>query len=154
MSNPAVEATVPPMNATSKAGILIVDDEIQVRDFLKIALGRNGFVPWLAANHREALDLYRLHQDEIAFALLEVNLPEKSGPETLKQLRQINPGLRACYMSTGFNYTPLQCGTRLFAKPFRVDEVCDFLEEAIADGMSRSTTIVMPTGNEILPATV
>jgi len=80
MSNPAVEATVPPMNATSKAGILVVDDEIQVRDFLKIALGRNGFVPWLAANHREALDLYRLHQDEIAFALLEVNLPEKSGP--------------------------------------------------------------------------
>lgn len=49
-------------------GVLIADDEADVRDVLHDKLRREGFSVWLAADGQEALDLYRTHRENIVSA--------------------------------------------------------------------------------------
>src|SRR5205814_4909737 len=86
--------------ATPRAyGILVVDDEAAMRGVLNIAMRQQGFVVWLAANGREALDLYRRHRAAIDVILLDVRMPGLDGPQTLAALQEINPHVRCCFMS-------------------------------------------------------
>jgi CheY-like chemotaxis protein len=110
----------------------VVDDEHFVRSMLQLGLERNGFDVWLAANGREAIDLYRLHQDRIAVVLLDVRMPGLDGPGTLDALRELNPQVLACFMSGDAGaYDPqelLQRGAaRVIAKPFHLDPLADTL---------------------------
>jgi CheY-like chemotaxis protein len=69
-------------------------------------LGEEGFAVWLAGDGEEALELYRRHSQEIDLVLLEVRLPGLDGPQTLAALRQLNPGVRCCFLSGPFgDYT-------------------------------------------------
>lgn len=65
--------------------ILIVDDEPQIRSFLKISLEAHGFKPLEAANAKEALATAAEAQP--ALIILDLGLPDKDGMEVLKDLR-------------------------------------------------------------------
>jgi CheY-like chemotaxis protein len=77
----------------------VVDDEAAVRTLLDAGLRYHGFAVWPAADGAEAVDLYRRHAGEIALALLDVKMPGMDGPETLRALRAVNPGLACCFMT-------------------------------------------------------
>jgi DNA-binding NtrC family response regulator len=108
-----------------RPGILIVDDDATLLDLLRIICIRQGFEVWSTSSGAAAVDLYRRHQEHIALALLDVRMPKMDGPQVLAELRQVNPGVRACFMS-GFTggTSPeelLSCGAlKLFEKPFQV----------------------------------
>jgi DNA-binding NtrC family response regulator len=115
-------------------GILIVDDEPQVRELLGRTCSSNGFHPILAASGEEALTLFSAERDRIDVVLLDVRLPGISGPATLDALRAIDPEVRCCFMSGGLgDVTPeelLQRGARhLFEKPFNLQELIDILRQ-------------------------
>ncbi len=69
------------------ATILVVDDDITIRAVTQIALEGAGYLVLSAEDGREALDHYQRHKDEIAAILLDVNMPEMTGDETLRELR-------------------------------------------------------------------
>lgn len=69
----------------SKAEILIIDDEPQIRMLLKINLESNGYKVLQAALGKEGLILAANHPPELI--LLDIGLPDKSGHEVLKELR-------------------------------------------------------------------
>jgi len=124
-----------PSHATPrKYGILVVDDEACVRDILSLGMRHRGFAVWLAANGQEALDLYRRHRWALDVVLLDVRMPELSGPQTLARLQELNPQIRCCFMSgdTG-SHTEAILGNpgaaTVFSKPFRLHEVVDMLWE-------------------------
>ncbi len=71
--------------------LLVADDEPIVRRLLELALTREGFTVWSAANGREALDLYGRHRDCIHLVLLDVQMPVLDGPQTLAELRRLDP---------------------------------------------------------------
>jgi two-component system cell cycle sensor histidine kinase/response regulator CckA len=109
-------------------GVLIADDEADVREVLHDKLRQVGFSVWLAADGQEALDVYRTHRETIDVALLDVCMPGLDGPRTLAALQEITPQIRCCFMSgyLGNHVEKDLCGTgaaRVFAKPFRLDEV-------------------------------
>ena len=68
---------------------------------LQLALEREGLQVWVAANGREAIELYRRHRASIHVVLLDVQLPILDGPHTLDALRQIDPEVCACFVSGG-----------------------------------------------------
>jgi CheY-like chemotaxis protein len=123
-------------------GVLIVDDEPAVGGMLACLFRGRGLTPMLAGGGREAAELYRRHHDTIQAVLLDVRMPGLDGPQTLALLREIDPGVRCCFMSgdTG-QYTPeglLALGAaRFFSKPFRnLDEVADALRAEAARGQA------------------
>jgi CheY-like chemotaxis protein len=110
--------------------ILVVDDEACVRNLLRIVLERTGFLVWLAADGREAVDLYRRHCPEIALVLLDVRMPVLDGPATLAILRRINPTVTCCFMSgNAAEYSENQLLARMISKPFRLEEVAGLFRQ-------------------------
>lgn len=70
----------------NKAEILIIDDEPQIRRLLEITLHSNNYVVNLAASAKEGLIMASNHPPDLI--LLDLGLPDKSGHEVLKSLRQ------------------------------------------------------------------
>ncbi len=130
----------------ARTGVLVVDDEAGVRKLLRVALPLLGFDAWLAASGREAVELYRRHRGQIGAALLDVRMPELSGPETLDALRQIDPQLPCSFMTgdPGSDQTREwleQSGVPVLAKPFGLEKLAQVLRRlAGGDGASPSRT--------------
>src|SRR5262245_51715319 len=70
------------------ATLLVVDDNDENREMLSRRLRKRGFEVLMAEGGRKALDLVRGPQ-AIDLVLLDVNMPEMSGLEVLKILRQL-----------------------------------------------------------------
>ena len=68
----------------SSARILIVDDEVSIREMLDRGLSRAGYNTAVAANAREALE--ELAKDPFDIVLLDVNMPGRSGMDLLPTL--------------------------------------------------------------------
>jgi serine/threonine-protein kinase RsbW len=129
--------TVRSLARVSKPGVLIVDDEPHARQLLELVLARDGFAVWSAGSGRAAVEFYRRHQARLGAVLLDVKMPGLDGPATLAALRQINPHVRAIFVSsdTG-SYTPetlLDLGVEaILQKPFDLAEVCRVVGAALA----------------------
>jgi len=118
-------------------GVLVVDDDPQVRHLLELVLSREGFAVWSAASGRAAVEFYRQHRDRIGLALLDVRMPVLDGPQTLAALRRVNPQVRALFVSgdTG-EYAPealLGMGAdAVLQKPFDLAELSRAVRRVLA----------------------
>ena len=103
-----------------------------MRSLLQAVLQHQGFSVWLAANGRDALQLYQQFRPRIDLVLLDVRMPGLDGPQTLAALRRLNPVVVGCFM-TGYagDYTEADLlghgAVRVFAKPFDFGELRFFL---------------------------
>lgn len=86
---PALETGVPPAvrGARSAAGIMVVDDEPSVREFMQNVLKRRGYRVITAPGGREALSLLEQHAD-IGLVVLDVIMPGINGGETLRTIKE------------------------------------------------------------------
>lgn len=129
-----------PRQAVRACGVLIADDEADIRDLLKDGLRHEGFAVWLAADGIEALEIYRNHREAIDVVLLDVRMPILDGPATLAALQEIAPQLPCCFMSGDlgpFTEERLsRTGSRaLLKKPFQIRETARLLREMAAFGL-------------------
>lgn len=70
----------------TSATILIVDDEAQIRKFLRISLAAKGYKVLEAVNGRDGLAQAALSQPDLM--VLDLGLPDLDGQEVLKELRE------------------------------------------------------------------
>lgn len=118
--------------------ILVVDDDDGVRAVARSLLQRQGFKVVLAANGKEAVELFTEHRDEVRAILLDLTMPIMSGDEALPHLRAQDPTVRIILMS-GYSDVDVEgafSGAGLsgfLQKPFRADDVYRALAAALAD---------------------
>ncbi len=79
--------------------LLVVDDEESVREVISDILECAGYKVLLAADGREALELYRSHASEIDGVLLDMTMPRMNGEACFRVLRQDHPGAKVLLMS-------------------------------------------------------
>lgn len=91
--------TMPHPKQTAEARVLVVEDEVRMRDLLVRALEGWGFAVASARSGEEAIRLN--DQTPFDIVLLDLNLPGVDGIETLKRLREKVPHLQAIVL-TGF----------------------------------------------------
>jgi CheY-like chemotaxis protein len=116
----------------TRPGVLVVDDDHFVRHLVQLGLERDGFEVWLAAGGREAIRLYRQHRESSGVVLLDVRMPGLDGLQTLEALRELNPEVRACFMSGdmgdyGSEGLRQRGAARLIPKPFLLGDLANVL---------------------------
>jgi PAS domain S-box-containing protein len=82
-------APAPPLEFPGTGKVLVVDDEEIVRRIARTALERAGYTVLLAADGREAVEVFRRESGEIRLVSLDMTMPGRSGEETFRQLREI-----------------------------------------------------------------
>lgn len=73
------------VSASAMANVLIIDDEIQIRKFLDIALRAQGYKVLQAENGQQGLELLALQGADLI--ILDLGLPDLDGFEVLSELR-------------------------------------------------------------------
>ncbi|OYW26848.1 MAG: hybrid sensor histidine kinase/response regulator, partial [Chthoniobacter sp. 12-60-6] len=74
--------------------VLVVDDELSVRQVLKQTLEVFGYRVLLAADGIEASTVFTAHQKEIAVVLTDMMMPVMDGLATIQVLMRMNPQVR------------------------------------------------------------
>ncbi|HWO43117.1 MAG TPA: response regulator [Candidatus Eisenbacteria bacterium] len=114
--------------------LLVVDDEVGVRESLKMVFGKDYRV--LEAEAVDAAILHaQSHEPEVV--LLDILMPKVDGIEVLRQIKTLHPGCEVI-MLTGLN--SLQLATKAMAfgafdfvsKPFDVVELRRKVRDALA----------------------
>lgn len=124
----------------NKATILIIDDEPQIRKLLQINLESNDYHVIQASTGQEGLILAASHLPDMI--LLDIGLPDKSGHEILKKLREwFNKPIIILSVQDNENDIILALdngATDYLTKPFRTGELLARIRSAI----KRSQSIV------------
>lgn len=125
----------------SKAEILIIDDEPQIRKLLEITLDSNDYKVRQADTGKSGVILAANHPPELI--LLDIGLPDKSGHEVLKELRTwYNKSI--IILSVQNNETDIVSAldngaTDYLTKPFRSAELLARIRSAIRRNQSANT---------------
>ena len=110
---------------SSKATILIIDDEAQIRKLLEITLESNGYNITQAATAKDGMIMAANHSPDMI--ILDLGLPDDSGHNVLKQLREWynNPVIILSVISSEEDIiAALDCGANDYlVKPFRTGEL-------------------------------
>lgn len=118
--------------------ILVVEDDELLRDLLKEFLEEEGYVVMLAQDGLEAVEMYKRFKDSIALVLSDMGLPGIGGSEVLRQIRQINPGVKVVlssgFMDSDVREDMIRAGAKDFIqKPYVAEHVVAKIRDIIAE---------------------
>ena len=121
--------------------VLVVDDEVPLRQAVAFILGQRGYTVIEAADGAQAIEVVKNRGGEVEVVLLDVMMPRLDGVATLKAMRELHPNLRVIATS-GVNHDPRvemlrRMGVQHFLlKPYRNQELIEALGACIANGGS------------------
>lgn len=115
--------------------LLIAENEVTVKLVLKKILERVGYKVFDADNGEDAVALFKKHR-EISLVLSNLAMPKKNGKEMLTELRKINPGVKALYISgltTGIIHDDDLVGEseKFMTKPFKGNDLLNKIRELL-----------------------
>ncbi|WP_315791524.1 PAS domain S-box protein [Fischerella sp. JS2] len=79
--------------------ILVVDDEVAVREITTTSLENHNYKVLTASDGIEAVALYAQHKDKISAAIIDMMMPNMDGTTTINTLLKMNPLLRIIAVS-------------------------------------------------------
>jgi two-component system cell cycle sensor histidine kinase/response regulator CckA len=85
----------------ANTAILLVEDEDLVRETLKVLFEEQGYMVYAARDGFEAVEVYARSHAAIDIVLTDIGLPRKSGWDAYREMKEINPEVRAIF-ATGY----------------------------------------------------
>ena len=81
--------------------ILLVDDEPEIINIGKNFLEKLGYKPIIARNGIEAVEIFKIFQDEISLIVLDLIMPEMNGKQAFAEIKKIREDSKIL-ISTGY----------------------------------------------------
>jgi len=121
--------------------ILLVEDEIGLRDLVQELLEDQGYKVLSAANSFEAMQVCSTYSGSIHLLLTDVVLPKTNGQELARRLRAVGRRLRVVYMSgypaeTIVRHGVLDAGAAFLEKPFTPEALAKKVRTVLDEGVS------------------
>ena len=115
--------------------VLLIEDNADLRDYLRLALESQDYNVLAAQNGKEALGF--LDGQGVDAVVTDLFMPEMDGIETISALRKRFPGIRVIAMSgrPGVDYLTVarELGVaHTLRKPFEIDELLSALKDGQA----------------------
>jgi putative two-component system response regulator len=131
--------------------ILVVDDEPELREFVAMSLELNNFETVEAENGKKALEM--LKNEDFDCVVSDVEMPEMTGPEFLKNFREINK-IIPVIMLTGVKalntvVEVMKLGAQDYlVKPINVEELLISVRKSIEFKRLKEQNILLQKENE------
>lgn len=119
--------------------ILIVDDDDDARNITEQMLQAGGYHTRAFRRGRDALERLQAQPERFDLAILDVVMPDMSGPKLLAQMREVRPDL-PILLYTGMADTQQmrkEPNTQFLAKPFSLDTLLHTVSELLRDSATR-----------------
>lgn len=119
--------------------ILVIDDDIKIREMLKQCLERAGYEVLVAPDGKAALTLHSANPVDLI--ITDIVMPEKDGLEIIVELPRRFPAVKVIAISGGgkigadeyLNVAKVLGATRTFSKPFELRELLAAVRELLQD---------------------
>jgi two-component system cell cycle sensor histidine kinase/response regulator CckA len=137
----AVTAIASPL--TGAETVLLVEDEARVRKLMLDVLTARGYKVLEASRGREAIRMAKSHAGEIDLAVVDVVMPEMSGPDLIRQIMPVRPQMRVLYIS-GYTEEAMvhhgipESGIAFLQKPFLPDAMLRKVREVLDTRINRA----------------
>lgn len=99
---PITQATSPAIEPSQGGKILVIDDEVHVREAVNDILELDGYEVLSAASGQEGIALYQKEKERIQLVLLDLSMPGMDGMATFQELQALNPQIRVL-LSSGYS---------------------------------------------------
>jgi two-component system cell cycle sensor histidine kinase/response regulator CckA len=116
--------------------ILLVDDEISIRDIGEESLVRFGYTVMTAEDGESGLGLFREHRDRIDLVVLDLIMPGMGGRRCLMEMLAIDPEVKVIiasgYSSKGSREEAIEAGAAEFIdKPYDIVQMLEAVRKAL-----------------------
>jgi PAS domain S-box-containing protein len=132
--------------------ILLIEDDQCIRDFITVALSRNGYQVFEADSSRRALDIFARAQGNFQVVLSDVILPDANGIDIANALVSENPQLKVL-LSSGYPNETVRGdefqknGFHFLPKPYALNELLKMLKSVLL-GFDNDSTNCCGTSTE------
>jgi len=132
----ADEKTASPDNAAAKKRILLVDDDYEIVDSMKLVLEAKGFEVLVARDGNQGLAMAERENPDLV--ILDMMMPKRSGFLVLERLRRTRPVPMRVIMITANEgsrhkaYAEMLGVDDYIRKPFAMDRLMDSVERLLA----------------------
>jgi DNA-binding NtrC family response regulator len=107
------------------AKLLIVDDDSDIVQVLKMGLLKNGFVVDAFTNPQEALQTFKSNAESYCLVLSDIRMPALSGIQLARKVKEANPDVKVVLM------TAFEIRDNEFSKVFPSTQVDGFVQKPI-----------------------
>ncbi len=131
--------------------ILVIEDDPQVRAFLREALCQAGYKVLEAQNGREGIRLQ--NQQPVALLITDIFMPEQDGLETIRHFQTQNASLPIIAISGGLQNLGMKVldvasklgAQKILEKPIAVSTLIQAVDELIGHKLAKPSETVDPT---------
>jgi DNA-binding response OmpR family regulator len=118
-------------------GILLVEDDKELREMLKVSLIRRRFTVIEAANGKDAITHFNPSVTDLV--VTDLIMPEEDGLKVIMKLREIKPSIKIIAISGGgkagpgsyLNLAKALGADSIYSKPFSVTDMITRIEELL-----------------------
>ncbi len=118
-------------------GILIVEDDKDLRTMLKVSLGRRRFIVLEAENGKDALSHFKPSVTDLV--ITDLIMPEEDGLKVIMKMRELKPSIKIIAISGGgkagpasyLNLAKALGADAIYSKPFSVNDMIIKIEELL-----------------------
>ena len=112
--------------------ILVADDELAIREIIKVTLENHNYRVLAATDGAEAVAALAQHKDEVALVILDMAMPVMDGPAAMRALRTITPNIPMLAISGRVEYSQTiedkpEAPVKFLAKPFTTEQLLQVL---------------------------
>ncbi|MDQ3854280.1 MAG: response regulator [Thermoproteota archaeon] len=107
------------------AKLLIVDDDPDILQVLKMGLLQNGFSVEAFTNPQEALQTFKSDTESYCLVLSDIRMPALSGIQLAKKVKEVNPNVKVVLM------TAFEIRDNEFSKVFPSTRVDGFVQKPV-----------------------
>jgi len=119
------------------AGILIVEDDNDLREMLKVSLMRRKYTILEASNGKEALAKFK--PSLIDLVITDIIMPDEDGLKVIMKFREIKPAMKIIAISGGGKAGPANYlsmaralgADEIFPKPFSVNSLIAKIDDIL-----------------------
>ena len=118
-------------------GILIVEDDDELREMLNVSLVRRNFSVFEASNGKEAILHFKPSITDVV--VTDIIMPEEDGLKVIMRLRELKPSIKIIAISGGgkagpgsyLNLAKALGADAIFLKPFPINDLIIKIEELL-----------------------